>query len=211
MKQGIGMTKLLTLSAGLFLLAGCATPALWTDVRRIPAEDPHLALALATDATDVLVSYDEAPPKLEKKCPRSSYWLFAFANTPSRSQKHLPNFESATLTGSLAPIPVIDVGASNDTSASNSEQPPRGETGTTPSPNFDLPTHGYYAVTTPGTNSFHLFQQGRDLGEFALPYYAPAPLPTGAKIALTPLAVAFDLALIAVAVFGAFAGGYYGW
>jgi hypothetical protein len=181
MKLSSAAARFGTLLGVLTMLTGCVTPALWAKKPHQPAEHPRLELALAKDGRDVLVCYDERMGQ-SPKVHRRAYWLFA--HSTKVKNYHKPEFTSPATGNALSSIAVIDAPATNTPAAT-----------------------GYSAVAGSNSRSFHLWQDGREVGVFNLPVYDAAPLTPGWRAALTPLAAAADVAIVGTAILASGSGG----
>jgi hypothetical protein len=155
------------------LLNGC-TALLWNKDTFAkycyPASPPNLALFYSTARKDVLVRYDERRED-DRKIHHRCYWLEP--NTDKVRQGDPPRFVSRALARGLDPVLRLDA---------RTNPPPAGP-------------KGLYAVVPASNEGFTLYAGDDELDSYALPKYTQAS-GTGAKILLTPLAIAGDATLI---------------
>ncbi len=177
MKKNLHRLLLVMLGIAFVLGAtGCATPALWSKKNRIgsfkPSPKPNLVLFHSDLRGDVLVLYDE---QIDKKSgvKRRAYYLFE--NKDIIQKGSAPNFVSPQETNSLAVIPILpDEGVAEDQ------------------------LRDLFAVTSDSPHQVTLYYDGGCVGTYALPAYQ-GTTHKWARIAVTPLAVGADGALILAA------------
>lgn len=152
---------------------GLITCRLWRKTLYQAAKDPHLRLTQAPQTRDVLVEYDEQQGK-STRLELRAYSLFAYATNTSKHPK--PGFVNPAACAAMEPIPLLDATASDNP-----------------------PSNGYCAVLAADRHSFVLWHNGADLGCFDLPVYREAR-PTVWRIALTPVCVTADAAIIGAVI-----------
>ena len=168
--------------AALLLATGCATAEkcsltrrLWEngDLRKFsePAPNPNLALFDATNHADVLVQYDALSEK-HSDVNRRAYFLQHNQALTAAGKK--PDFVKPELADGMETIPVFSA------SAAVTNPPPVGMT---------------FAVLARGGRAFTLYQPPESPKTFDLPVYCETS-GAAARVALTPLAVAGDTAMV---------------
>lgn len=167
-KSGIA----LLLSLLLLLTQNGCTAMLWSDENvagfRQPAPDPDLHVFQSTQRNDFLVVYREQSESNERIQTRS-YWLIKNNIRITRDQP--PMFVSQKESRNLPAIPIFNT------------------------PPLNVETNNFYAVY--GTNlTIALFSTNREVGTYTLPAYNKGRS-TAEKIALTPLTVTADAAILA--------------
>ena len=150
---------------------------LWSDEDvagfRQPAPDPNLRLFQSTKENDLLVVYREQSESSERIHTRA-YWLNKNRIRITRAQP--PIFTSKHASRNLTAIPVFN------------SLPPNAETNTT-----------LCVVYGPSQQSFALFSTNQEVGAYTLPAYDKGR-PVAEKIALTPLAMTADAAIVGAVV-----------
>ena len=169
----------LVLVGTALLLCGCRTGLTTSVVWRIkdyhPASPPNLRLSTLPGTSDVLVQYDEQFARSHWVKPRA-YWLLAYAARDTNSlERPKPRFvNTATLTN-LCPVML-------------------------PGGRESRPMNGWCALPSWDQRSFTVWQNGTALGEYRLPVYSNAPPATWGRVALTPVAVTTDAAIVAAVI-----------
>lgn len=165
-------TLLCTLGIGMVLLgSGCTTSALYKEPGSLhrPFADPHLRL-FATEQGQVLVDYTEIYGR-KQKTRRRAYWLDPIQVMGREVIVPAPEFVEVSELAALREIPVTAV-------AANSNAVPAGQ--------------GVRGVYRAGTFSIH--EGGSVHGPYQLPIYE-SRRSSLQRVALTPLAVATDVAV----------------
>lgn len=147
---------------------------LWSDQNyeafHQPAPNPDLHLYQSEKQNDILVVYKEQSERTERIYTRA-YWLNK--NQIRVTRESQPVFINKKAARNLPAVPVFD-----------STTPPNGGG-----------IQSFYAVS--GTNqSFMLFSGTREVGSYDLPVY-DAERPVAEKIALTPITMTADAAIVA--------------
>jgi hypothetical protein len=176
MKFNLGITRTSVLLVALITVTSCATPALWAKRTYQPAEYPRLALGVSPGGTNVLVCYDERCGK-SLKSHRRAYWLFTYTATMNKHPK--PKFTDPSVCLHLNPIAVFNPEQMNS-----------------------LCFAGYCVAAGPNSRTFRLWRDGHEAGTFTLPVYSATAPATFWRVALTPVAVATDVAIISAALYG---------
>jgi hypothetical protein len=166
----------------LVLLPGCATHYLWTESTLSEKYFPadQPHLQIYKLSADFLAVYDESTPRGAVK--RRAYLVQA--NDRSNLPRKKPRFVEANLAEAGQPIPVFDR-----------------------MPNAGATTNGLWGQRI-GPFAFELHDGGSYLGSYQLPAYRGAANTT-AQVAITPLAVAADVTVVAAVVWVVAYGGYH--
>lgn len=167
-------------AASLMLLAtGCVTHKVWSGANQSvlcePATPPNLALFDATDRRDVLVHYDAVNRK-DQRAVRRAYFVKPNVTRIAAGKK--PRFVDPTLASRMVAIP-LRAGVSGDTNS--------------------LTAPGVYAVVNAEGCVFTLHRPAAAPEAHRLPTFA-VPSGLGGRVALTPLSMAADAALIGSAL-----------
>jgi len=161
--------------------SGLTTSLVWRIKAYHPAEMPRLNLATSTQKNDVLVQYDECFAKSSTLRPRA-YWLLEYAAKDTNSMNRpKPEFVNLADYTNLCVVPMVK-------------------------PREAIPTNGYCVLPTANQLAFTLWRNGTELGNYNLPVYFNAPPVTFWRVALTPVTVAADTAIV-IGVVGGSAGG----
>ena len=186
MKTVLNWTFTVALAALVFPCAGCrsglTTALVWQVGEYHPAHLPRLQLSTVSGTNDLLVQYDECFEKSKTIRPRA-YWLFTYSNRDTNSVcRPKPKFVNPERIPNLAPIKMLcgpDV-------ATNS---------------------GYCVRKVNNPRAFELWRDGAEVGSYRLPVYTNAPPTTWGRVALTPVTVTTDTAIVATALIIIGAGG----
>ena len=176
----VGLAGLMAGTSGC--TSGLTTSLVWRKNLYHPAATPRLCLMTSPQRDDVLVEYDECFAKSDDVRPRA-YWLLAHAgsiNNPADPPK--PKFVNPADCENLAPVPSV---------CSES----------------DVATNGFCYKEESGLHSFVLWHDGKMMGTCTLPIYSNAPPVTVGRVALTPVTVATDAAIITLILFCYGGGG----
>ena len=176
----VGLAGLMAGTSGC--TTGLTTSLVWRKNLYHPAATPRICLMTSPQKEDVLVEYDECFAGSEEVRPRA-YWLLAYAariNQPA--DPPTPKFVNPADYANLAPVPRV-------CSESN------------------VATNGYCFKEETGLRSFVLWHDGAMMGTCSLPIYSNAPPVTVGRVALTPVTVATDAAIITLILFCYGGGG----
>jgi len=164
----------LPLIAWALLPGGCATKALWEEVRfarfHEPASPATLRLAYSNRAQDVLVEYDES---CEEKTFIKRRADFLYDNRQRIETRRKPRFVRPARAVGFEPIRVLES--------------PRAITAPAAA--------GIHAVVSTDNQSFTLYTNEMSLGSFDLPVYTDASRKTK-QVLLTPVTVTTDLTIV---------------
>jgi hypothetical protein len=163
----------------LTLGSGCATQALWNngnlEAVKEPANSINLHLFDAKQQNDLLVVYDEYSERNDVIHTRA---YFLYQNQNRINQNHAPHFVNTNLMSRFPSVPVF-----YDSKICGTNRP-----------------QTLYAIATANNESFTLYSGGQKLDSYSLPTYNDGRGRVE-KIALTPVAVTADIAIV---------GGYFG-
>lgn len=160
------------MAGGTSCTTGLTTSLVWRKNLYHPAANPNLSLASFPQEQDVLVHYEECFAKSDQTRPRA-YWLLTYESWKTGSEAApVPEFVNPENYPGLKPVPLVDS-------------------------DLKLLTNGYCAIVRPGNRQFSLWRNGAKMGEYSLPVYSNAPPVTAGRIALTPVTVATDAAIVA--------------
>lgn len=174
------------LAAVMALAGGCrsglATSMVWRIGSYHPAADPQLRLSAPPDNGDVLVQYQECFAGATNARPRA-YWLLAYElRKADGGEPPAPHFVDTKKIKGLLPVPQV-------------------------CPANPPPTNGFSYCLQADRRSFEMWVSGALGRGYTLPEYSAAPPATAGRVALTPLAVATDTAIVAAILFCIGAGG----
>jgi len=165
----------LALICATMMISGCfpggTTSVVWRIKDYHPAHTSNLRLSTLPGTNDVLVQYDEQFAHSSRIKPRA-YWLSAYAAIDTNSvQRPKPKFVNATSLTNLCRVAFIGT-------------------------NISPPTNGFCAMPSSDNHSFKLWRIGTTPGEYTLPVYSNTPPATWWRVALTPVTVTTDAAII---------------
>jgi hypothetical protein len=165
--------KMTLLLVGCSIFSGCVTKQLWQDSAfNEPCPNPNLHLYYSESKRDVLAVYDELhePSSLAHT---KAYYVFKSA---MRSNPNKPAFVDARKTNGLVLIPITSTNAIA----------------------LGVKTNRFARVEANGS-TFTLYLNGEERGPFDLPVY-PSGFHRATQVALTPVAVAADTAIVGTVV-----------
>jgi len=169
--------------AGTGCRHGLTTALVWEIGQYHPARIPRLQLSTAPGTNDVLVQYDECFASSKTLRPRA-YWLYPYVYRDSNPvERPKPKFVNPETIPNLTPIKLLcsSVVATNG---------------------------GYSARQLSNERAFELWHDGAPVGQFELPVYSNAPPVTWGRVALTPVTVATDAAILTVLAAGRGGAGF---
>jgi hypothetical protein len=178
----VGLVGLMMVSSGC--RGGLTTSLVWRINVYHPAPVPRVSLAVTPNKDDVLVEYDECFAKSRDVRVRA-YWLFKYAAVDTNAmERPKPAFVPLDTFTNFCSIPVV--------CSTNAISP-----------------LGYSVQSKMDSAAFTLWRNGALVGEYHLPVYSNAPPVTWGRVALTPLSVTTDAAIIAAILIciGASGGG----
>lgn len=139
----------------LVLLAtqtGCATSELWSKNKFYPATPAQLNLFESKQPADILIQYQEQHAGKDDSRSRA---YFLFANATNLAAGRRPNFVGVSLGNELKPIPILNLAFASTN---------------------QLPTTGYFAMTTTNQEAFELYRDGASGGIFSRHEFSPREL-----------------------------------